>query len=235
MIIVIGNGKSRKHLDLNFIKKNSITFGCNALYRDFTPHYLLSTDSKMIHEIVNSGYPIENEFYIPNLFPIPGQMRDFLYQLDGSSSDDTIENERTNECIVHGNIHGNFITWLPDNHKVKYLEWNQNKEIDSIDNMLSGHSCIRLAIEKFPEEKKIYIIGFDIFGDRNNIYDGTNAYEKHIVKPIEERSINCFKSLTTKYNHIIIKRLSYDEKKIDGVTNISEEELWQELQHNQKI
>ena len=91
MIIVIGNGKSRKHLDLNFIKKNSITFGCNALYRDFTPHYLLSTDSKMIHEIVNSGYPIENEFYIPNLFPIPGQMRDFLYQLDGTENKSSSE------------------------------------------------------------------------------------------------------------------------------------------------
>ena len=43
-VVVIGNGKSRQHMDLNKIKEKAWTFGCNALYRDFAPDYLLTVD-----------------------------------------------------------------------------------------------------------------------------------------------------------------------------------------------
>ena len=58
--IIIGNGKSREGLDLHLLKdpNNRITtFGCNALYRDFTPDYLVSGDSTIIKEICKSEYP----------------------------------------------------------------------------------------------------------------------------------------------------------------------------------
>lgn len=53
---VLGNGTSRKDISLNSLKDIGITYGCNALYRTFSPHYLISVDSKMVHEINNAGY-----------------------------------------------------------------------------------------------------------------------------------------------------------------------------------
>ena len=54
--LVIGNGRSRLGSDLNALSAGYITFGCNALYRDFAPDYLFAIDDKMIDEILGSGY-----------------------------------------------------------------------------------------------------------------------------------------------------------------------------------
>lgn len=54
---IIGNGVSRKSIDLE--RLNGITYGCNAIYRDFTPDYLVAVDPAMIEEILNSTYPKE--------------------------------------------------------------------------------------------------------------------------------------------------------------------------------
>lgn len=69
---IIGNGKSRSNFDLNLLKGNGTIFGCNALYRDFDPDYLVAIDSKMKKEIVDSNYnrdkvlfPIEDECWEP--------------------------------------------------------------------------------------------------------------------------------------------------------------------------
>lgn len=50
---VIGNGESRKYLDLNLLKPYGRIFGCNALYRDFIPDVLVTVDERMI-QIVES-------------------------------------------------------------------------------------------------------------------------------------------------------------------------------------
>ena len=54
---IIGNGVSRKSIDLE--RLNGITYGCNAIYRDFTPDYLVAVDPAMIEEILQSTYPKE--------------------------------------------------------------------------------------------------------------------------------------------------------------------------------
>lgn len=42
--ITIGNGTSREGFDLNLIKGKAITIGCNSLYKDFEPDYLVAID-----------------------------------------------------------------------------------------------------------------------------------------------------------------------------------------------
>jgi hypothetical protein len=55
--VLIGNGESRKGFDLNILKNYDInTWGCNALYRDFTPDVLVSVDVEMIDEILKKYY-----------------------------------------------------------------------------------------------------------------------------------------------------------------------------------
>lgn len=69
---VLGNGKSRLKINLHELKPHGKIYGCNALYRDFTPDVLVSTDRPMATEIEKSGYPEKNEFWTrnptPNLF-----------------------------------------------------------------------------------------------------------------------------------------------------------------------
>jgi hypothetical protein len=36
---------------------------CNAVYREFSPHFLVSVDVKMINEIVEHGYHVTNEVW----------------------------------------------------------------------------------------------------------------------------------------------------------------------------
>lgn len=63
---VLGNGKSRLEVDLHALKKHGKIYGCNALYRDFTPDVLVATDRPMATEIEKSGYPFKHEFWTRN-------------------------------------------------------------------------------------------------------------------------------------------------------------------------
>lgn len=60
---VLGNGKSRNQLDITLLKKFGKIYGCNALYREFSPNYLIAVDPKMIFEIEKSGYQNHNEVW----------------------------------------------------------------------------------------------------------------------------------------------------------------------------
>jgi len=61
--IVIGNGPSRLEFDLYEINALMITYGCNALYRDLIPDYLISMDTSMVDEILKSGSHKLCKFY----------------------------------------------------------------------------------------------------------------------------------------------------------------------------
>ena len=64
---VIGNGTSRKSIDLHQLRKNSPPnskiYGCNAVYRDFEPDYLVAVDTKMVTEINRSGWQLTHEVW----------------------------------------------------------------------------------------------------------------------------------------------------------------------------
>lgn len=53
---VLGNGFSRKHIDLHKLKSYGTIYGCNALYREFVPDHLVCVDTKMIIEVADAGY-----------------------------------------------------------------------------------------------------------------------------------------------------------------------------------
>ena len=60
---VLGNGVSRRGLDLDFIQSRGPVYGCNALYRDFTPDVLVATDRAMAQEIESTGYAQQHRFF----------------------------------------------------------------------------------------------------------------------------------------------------------------------------
>ena len=52
---VIGNGTSREPIALPSLKPFGKIYGCNALYRDFIPDYLVAVDTKMVLELNKAG------------------------------------------------------------------------------------------------------------------------------------------------------------------------------------
>lgn len=61
---IIGNGVSRKDFDLTLLRGSGTIFGCNALYREFFPDYLVAIDPGIIDEITASKFPKER-FIVP--------------------------------------------------------------------------------------------------------------------------------------------------------------------------
>jgi hypothetical protein len=51
LAFVLGNGRSRLGIDPNQLEKKGKVYGCNAIYRDFLPDYLIAVDPKMVIEI----------------------------------------------------------------------------------------------------------------------------------------------------------------------------------------
>ena len=54
--VIIGNGKSREGFDLTLLNNfDVVTYGCNAVHRDYAPNYLVAMDGGIIEEIAHSG------------------------------------------------------------------------------------------------------------------------------------------------------------------------------------
>ena len=71
-VFCIGNGESRQSIDLLKLRPHGKIYGCNALYRDFTPDVLTAVDHGIMHEIYHSGYCDNNETWLRDWQPIPG-------------------------------------------------------------------------------------------------------------------------------------------------------------------
>jgi len=53
---VLGNGVSRRGINPELLKSHGTIYGCNGLYREFSPDYLIAVDEKMLTEIDRAGY-----------------------------------------------------------------------------------------------------------------------------------------------------------------------------------
>ena len=60
---VLGNGRSRLNINLKRLGKKGTVYGCNALYREYEPDYLIAVDPKMIIEICEKGWQLTHEVW----------------------------------------------------------------------------------------------------------------------------------------------------------------------------
>jgi len=111
-VFCIGNGQSRKNYNLEKLRPFGKIYGCNALYRDFTPDVLVAVDHGIMHEIYHSGYCEKKETWFRDWNKLPAHMYDSLVETSISIDDfneikkyDLIkENKRTDqtEFVMHG-------------------------------------------------------------------------------------------------------------------------------------
>jgi hypothetical protein len=69
---VLGNGISRQGISLSTLQQFGKIYGCNALYREFTPDVLVATDRPIAEHIQQSGYAQTNRFYTRRPLPDTG-------------------------------------------------------------------------------------------------------------------------------------------------------------------
>ena len=93
----IGNGESRKGFDLEQLRPHGKIYGCNALYRDFTPDVLVAVDHGICHEIYNSGYCQKNEAWFRDWTKVPAMHYDMMIY----SSVDKITRDEIKEYLIN--------------------------------------------------------------------------------------------------------------------------------------
>jgi len=112
-VFCIGNGESRRVIDLRLLREHGKIYGCNALYRDFTPDVLVGVDQGIMHEIYHSGYCHKNQCYFRNWSKVPAELYENMIKAGVNDEDIKTardegafyENERTpetNQFVMHG-------------------------------------------------------------------------------------------------------------------------------------
>ena len=196
--IVYGNGESRPRQPIE--SNNFITWGCNAIYRDFALDNLVSIDYPMQQEIYESDYPLTHKCWfadwevLPSFFEPESLMmnwNDPIYQTPKRGRSSCVVQGKTKET-VEANIKeaiqqnpdldvkdlrrnaekdvGLYITWV-DEYNDKVIN------IDYPKDWSAGNTALYLACKYGAKE--IYMLGFD--GNDynkpiNNVYKGSSNY-----------------------------------------------------------
>ncbi len=209
-VFCLGNGESRKNINLERLRPHGKIYGCNALYRDFTPDVLVSVDHGIMHEIYHSGYCEKNETWFRDWSTCPGHMYEHLVYA-GINKEDIeelnqwhfkSENERTDqtEFVMHGaNLRG-MVTLLKKNKERLKKQIHKNcltvswvRDTDKTHNLkdifpkkkdfgwAAGPSAGYIACtNEQPDE--VYLIGHDLNSTTSKV---NNMYKgtKHYVVP----------------------------------------------------
>ena len=190
--IVLGNGPSRRGLDLHKLAESATIYGCNALYRDFQPDFLFANDVNMMIEILQSNYPGRCVFL--DTPPLPKEQAEaccFMDSITGKEVPITHEfgiKEQAEEFIYiphHNNHHntavatdryGKVFIWLSPN-LCDHIEFNYQTHLQW--GAGTGLGALQYALEN-GGHKRITVYGFDSLsstaGSWDNVYDGTPVY-----------------------------------------------------------
>ena len=160
-VFCIGNGQSRAPIDLIKLRPHGKIYGCNGLYRDFTPDVLCSVDGPMMHEVYQSGYADNNETWFRDWNPVPGMVYDSVVfanltpeEIDVAKKNFKIyENKREDrqEFVFHGSsisgqvgiirriAGGEQIEKKQINHTGCYVSWiNPNNKAHTLKDLSDG-------------------------------------------------------------------------------------------------
>ena len=194
--IVYGNGESRPKKPI--VGGDFITWGCNAIYRDFTVDNLVSVDYGVQQEIYESGYALKNKCWFSDWSVLPDFEIDKNFFLELGPVYETWQGARKN-CVVQGKTIdsvqrvmdeiltfnpqldkddlrkklekdiGLYITWVADNDMVEDIDYPRGWS--------AGNTALYLACKSGAEE--VYMCGFDgsnYSEPLNNIYKGSKNY-----------------------------------------------------------
>ena len=170
---ILGNGPSRP-TDIKWLNNlEGDTYGCNAIYRDFEPDFLVANDWAMMVEIINSTYSGTCCFTVFEELPMEA-LEGIQYMPEYETAIHIGEQEDASTLFIFmGNDAANqyYIIWLDES--LRHITWGFKPQFE---HMSTGLCALQLALETGYDE--IDVIGFSGLKDRNykNIYDGTKNY-----------------------------------------------------------
>ena len=195
--IVYGNGESRPK-DKIIGGEWVTTWGCNAIYRDFTVDNLVSVDYNIQQEIYESEYALTNKCWFSDWSILPDFDTSMMLVGNNGPVYETWQGVRKN-CVVQGKTIdsvqrvmdeiltfnpqldkddlrkklekdiGLYITWVADNDMVEDIDYPRGWS--------AGNTALYLACKSGAEE--VYMCGFDgsnYSEPLNNIYKGSKNY-----------------------------------------------------------
>ena len=204
-VFCLGNGESRKDVNLSALKPHGKIYGCNALYRDFTPDVLVAVDQGIIHEIYHSGYAFKNECYFRNWHHNKSDNYNItVYGTEDQKIIDFIETlnlkkenkkgDATKFVLGGSSLISMARAVMKDKTKLAEfkksfktcISWIHNDKVKSIKEIQGGQdlgwaagpTAIWLAIKK-EEPQQVYLLGHDLNSKThliNNLYKGTDNY-----------------------------------------------------------
>ena len=169
---ILGNGPDRP-TDIKWLNNlEGDTYGCNAIYRDFEPDFLVANDWAMMVEIINSTYAGNCQFTDFEELPMEA-LEGIKYMPEYETAIHIGEHEDSSSFVFMGSTTSDYhIIWLDES--LRHIVWGLKPQFE---NMSTGLCAIQLALETGYDE--IDVIGFSGLKDRNyqNIYDGTENYK----------------------------------------------------------
>jgi hypothetical protein len=209
-IFLIGNGESRKDFNLDLLKPHGKIYGCNALYRQYTPDVLVSVDHGIMHEIYQSGYCYKNETWFRDWTTVPDHMYESMVYAGLSKIDIEElnkwhiknENKRTDEkeFVMHGANLSGLVTILKQNKDKFQRRISQNvlcvswvRDDDKTNNLMdimpnnrdlgwaAGPTSGYIAVKK-DSPTEVYLLGHDLNSTTGKV---NNLYKgtKYYVVP----------------------------------------------------
>jgi len=191
VVFCIGNGQSRSPIDLIKLRPHGKIYGCNGLYRDFTPDVLCSVDGPMMHEVYQSGYADNNETWLRDWNPIPGMTYNSVVYANLTPTEIEVakknfkiyENKREDrqEFVFHGSAisgkvaiirriaGGEQIEKKQINHTGCYVSWiNPNSKTHTLKDLgkdrgwACGATSAFVALKQNEDLEELYMIGHDL-------------------------------------------------------------------------
>ena len=171
-VFCIGNGESRKEFDLEKLRPLGKIYGCNALYRDFTPDVLTAVDHGIMHEMYHAGIAQKIPCYFRDWTKVPAMTYEqMLYgAMDKTEADKTLSkvlksNDKgdSKEYVMHGsNIQG-IVNMIKRDPK-KF-----NDDLFTLEKKEINHATIKVSWIKEPDYsisiKDVKNEKFKYFGD----------------------------------------------------------------------
>ena len=191
-VFCIGNGQTRSSVDLIKLRPHGKIYGCNGLYRDFTPDVLCTVDGPMMHEIYQSGYADNNETWFRDWNPVPGMVYDSVVFANLTPDEIKVaknnfkiyENKREDrqEFVFHGSsisgqvgiirriAGGEQIEKKQIKHTGCYVSWiNPNNKAHTLKDLgdrdrgwACGATSGWVALQQNKDLEELYLIGHDL-------------------------------------------------------------------------
>jgi len=226
-VFCIGNGESRKVLDLEKLRPHGKIYGCNALYRDFTPDHLSAVDAGIMHEIYNSGFCQNTPTLFRDWNRMPGVMYENLLFAGKNYSDqdyDLIKKEEVIKANERGNceefvMHGSNLAGV-----VEILKKNKEREKKNI-----NHTSINVSW--VTNDDKVTTINDIMEKDRGWACGATSGYAAcHYEKPDELYMIgHDLESVDGKLNNVYKDTKHYGLKEAHKTPSVNWIRQWREL------